>query len=210
MKTAYVSIDIDYWAWSRSGKVCFEALQKFLCDVYNNSKAPVVAVMNHQQLVPDVNRHQADILINIDTHADIGYEDGVRTLHCGDWVNFIKWRRQADYLWVRPGPIYRGNCQQEHHGGGGGILQLRGTWNLGHGWWSAKTIKREQKLDISSLLRSLDITHISGVGLCLSPDFIGEHEEDAFRKVVDLFKIPYTKGRRNEGYERICKPPRSK
>jgi len=204
MTTAYLSVDIDYY---QDPKKAFNALQGFYVALYKGKLKglkgtwvkpfPVVAVQNHQQMLRHANNHSADILINIDQHSDVAAETEIKELNCGTWVSFVKWRKQASYLWVRSGPVWIGNCN------GNNVDGYENRWNQGHGWKSAKSTLRSEKLDLCKLVKGYTLT---GVGLCMSPDYIDREIEGVFRKIVKLFEIPYTKGRRNEDYARKIKP----
>ena len=205
-KTAYLSIDMDFWDKPENA---FECLHNLLQSLYiSNNKmweqdsSPIIAVMNHQQLLPHVKNRQSDILINIDKHSDICAEKNLNDLNCGSWVSYIKWRRTSDYLWVRQHSVWMGNCN--------GYDLMTGSeryWNKGHGWYSAKTIKKNDKIDICDLVKKYQLT---GVGLCMSPDYIGHPElEKIFKTIVRLYEIPYFKGRKAENYGRKVKPPKA-
>ena len=205
MPTAYLSIDSDFWM---SPKKAFNALHGFYIALYKGKlkslrgawpwfNFPVVAVQNHQQMLRHANNHPADILINIDQHSGVAAENEIKELNCGTWISFVKWRKQADYLWVRSGPVWRGNCN------GNNVDGYENRWNQGHGWRKATSILRSEKLDLCNLVKDYTLT---GVGLCMSPDYIDREIEGVFRKIVKLFEIPYTKGRRNEDYARKIRP----
>lgn len=187
----FLSIDTDYWTSPNKAYIALNSLFGYL----QNHPTPTIAVMNHQQLLGYVNDSKSDLLINVDTHADIAAEDQFLTeLNCGTWLSFVKWRKQADYLWVRSGYIWQGNCN--------GVAGER--WNRGHGWNSAKTKKMPENLDLVDLVKDYELT---GVGLVLSPDYIVDGElEEVFRYVISRYNLLYRKGRRNENYARKVKP----
>lgn len=202
-QTAYVSIDIDYWA---NPEKAFNSLRDFFCALYQKkydkhplwqTSCPTIAVMNHQQMLPHVNSRKADVLVNVDTHSDICDEAGLNYLNCGTWVSYVKWRKKSDYLWIRSNEVFMGSC---NHGL---------NWKEGHGWKSARTLRKVEKID---LMQILDGYNITGVGICMSPQYIAKPDlELVFRQIVKMFRIPYRKGRRNEDLiDREVRPPKSK
>jgi hypothetical protein len=196
-RTAYLSIDMDYWDHAYNAFNClqnlFQKLYTHDFKMWHQKYNPIVAVMNHQRLLPHVNERRSDLLINIDKHSDISSEENLKDLNCGSWVSYVKWRKSANYLWTRQHSIWIGNCNgydREHY--------KENPWNKGHGWNDTKTVARGDCLDIYSFTKDYQLT---GVGLCMSPDYIHSKElEQVFREIVKLYKIPYCKGRRSENY----------
>jgi len=190
MKTAYVSIDMDFWD---NVRIAEKSLRKFLNSIPD---VPLVAVMNHQQLVRHVNKIPADVLVNIDTHSDLVEESTVLELNCGTWVSYIKWRHEADYIWYHAHPVWQGNCNH---------TDTADSWNQGHGYKSAEEKRQLEKTSIQDMVSGLNVV---GVGLCLSPFYINSFElEVLFRQLVKDYKIPYFKGDRSENIARQVRPP---
>lgn len=178
----YLSIDADYWTNAAKAEQALLAVVNRAA----NRKVPIVAVMNHQQLLPFVNASSARKLINVDEHSDLASCD-IERLECGSWVSYVRWRRNGEYLWIR-------NCKALHVGNcnGNGL-----TWKAGNDW--GKTSSRYQPLlPIASLVDR----NCVGVGLCMSPDYANPFVQDAFMRVVRSNAIQWRKGRRNENYGR--------
>jgi hypothetical protein len=199
--TAYLSIDMDFFNGLKPNKV-FDVLdQLFWYVVYMtpltlwNTKGPVIAVQNHQQLLQHANERPSGVLINVDQHSDMQESKTISELHCGNWVNFVKWRKNADYLWVRSREICWGNCN--------GCSNLV-RWNSDHQWREAKTVRRSSNI-LDPLIKNYVLT---GVGLCLSPDYVFSDLEPVFYKIVKKYQIPYKRGRRNEDFGRKTTLPK--
>src|SRR5512146_3126646 len=64
-KPYYLSVDIDYWTDSTVTRFIWE-FGKFLSD--RPKHIPITAVMNHQQLLWNVNRTHVQRLVNLDFH----------------------------------------------------------------------------------------------------------------------------------------------
>lgn len=186
----YLSLDFDYWRgeWKAHGKKNIIQLIKRA----RKRDIPITAVMNHQQMLREINELTADRLVNVDEHADIS-DAGVDVLNCGTWVSYVRWRRGAEYLWIRNS---RGSSLGDCNGSGP-------HWNSGHDWRRARSQYGGAKLDLLSYLRGC-----VGIGLCLSPEFSTGDMADFFRDIVSEFDIPYRKGRNDEcNLARTLKPP---
>ena len=83
MKKTYLSIDSDFWSNPDIFLEQLELLMKFAL-----GSIPIIAVMNHQQMLDDVNLSKARKLINIDEHSDL---DGVDV----DWLSCATWLLNA-------------------------------------------------------------------------------------------------------------------
>ncbi len=192
----YLSIDIDFWRTFNSKTL--DQLRK----VFQKGKdrgLPMIAVMNHQQMLKEVNESEADRLINIDAHADLS-ESAVEDLNCGTWVSYVRWRRGAEYIWVRNRRDYYGSCNWTHHG----IRRASSRgWYFGSDWGIVNTEYPGRDLNLMKYTR-----WCVGIGLCLSPEWCSEEGESVFYELIDEFGIPYRRGRRNEeSLHRSIKPP---
>lgn len=187
-KPYYLSIDTDYWTNSTIAKFVWE-LGKFLID--RPKDIPISAVMNHQQLLWNVNRAHVQRLVNLDFHSDL-LEKEVDTLHCGSWVSYVQWRRWGEYIWVRPeeDPTL-GSCN-------------RGSdWANGTDWKKATSVVRApDRMNLRSLHRNC-----LGIGLCMSPAFICKDMQLAFTLLVTQSNIPYRPGDWTEHIQEVRRPP---
>lgn len=173
MKT-YLSVDIDYWYQPEIARRALTLLMEAV-----PSRVPVTAVMNHQQMLPEVNASGASRLINIDEHSDLA-EATVKKLACGTWISYVKWRKQGTYIWIRPEQSYQGSCNGDD----------RAIWNAGTDWkYSESKYISRRNLQITKYLQDC-----VGVGLCMSPAYVFPDIIVVFREIVDRYGIPYRKG----------------
>lgn len=195
MKT-YLSIDMDYWngrtpAYTR--RSLFSLLKRL-----KKKRVPMMACMNHQQMLNHVNDSNARRLINLDTHSDLSQPD-VDRLNCGTWVSYVKWRQKGEFVWCHRHSIDQGDCSRWN---GRRIFCSNGAINKIASDW--KKIKRTKML----LPNYRYLTNYTiAVGLVLSPDYIEDELEHIFYEAISEFNIDYFKGRRNEDHFRNVIPP---
>jgi hypothetical protein len=185
MKT-FVSVDVDFWDKPEPCRKQLHLLMKNL-----GKKIPVMACMNHQQMLPAVNVSGANRLINIDEHSDLA-ESSVSKLNCGTWISYVRWRKDGEYIWIRSHRDFQGSCNGND----------RGHWTEDTDWGrcSSRHIKRD-RLNIMTYLRDC-----VGVGICMSPAYALGAVAEVFREIVDRYGIPYRKGRLNEANSRSVRP----
>jgi hypothetical protein len=96
---AFLSIDLDYFDGTISGKT-FDELMNF---IFSNLKKIKIYV-EHEEILEDVNSSKARTLINIDKHDDYTYTSSKNRnqLNCGNWVDFVSWKKSGEYIWVLP------------------------------------------------------------------------------------------------------------
>ena len=195
MKT-YLSFDLDYYNYTSTTLKMLAKIEKTLNDITAFSqeyRVPVLAVMNHQQLLTDVNNSQCDTLINVDTHSDlVAYEDSFE-LNCGTWVSYVKWRKNGSYFWIHADETSYGDCS-----GDAQIFVAGRRYNTD---WRRCFHKR------SKLFPELG-PDIKSIGVCLSPDYVDSYGKvlNIFKKWVKLNNIPYLKGRTDESFGRKIYP----
>lgn len=184
MKT-YLSVDVDFW---------FEptrAREQLMLLMQRIGKIPVIAVMNHQQMLREVNASNARRLINVDEHSDLAERD-VTTFQCGTWASYVNWRHQGEYVWIRPDVSYQGSCNGDD----------RAIWNFGTDWKHSVSRHISRKnLKLTTYLQDC-----VGVGICMSPAYAPTDVIEVFREIVDRYGIPYRKGRLNEMQARRMRP----
>ena len=96
MKT-YLSIDLDYWNGLRR-----RSIDIFFKHVFQLG-LPIWVAPFHDQLLPHINQHDCDTLINVDYHSDISdYEPRRLPLTGGTWANFVKWKKHGTFIWRYP------------------------------------------------------------------------------------------------------------
>jgi hypothetical protein len=163
-----------------------------------DNSIPLLSVMNHHQLLKDVNRKMNDIdgykcLLNLDAHSDIAASD-IDELNCGTWVSYVKWRGAGEYIWIRSDyDEFVGACN-------GGDL-----WYYGSDWYKLSSTWGANINIVNSVLTK----NVVAIGLCMSPGYSTYENISIFKDVVKKYKIPYKKGRRIEhGFGTKAKPPK--
>ena len=174
-KPHYLSVDIDYWVDLDPLRMLFE-VGRLLEE--RPESVPVTAVMNHQQLLWNVNRSEARRLINIDYHSDIR-EQTIGELHCGSWVSYVTWRTEGEDIWVRPSDDSSlGACNSSLY------------WNDLTDWQKTRGLFRDPKrFSLHTLLKGC-----TGIGLCMSPAFVKPKARELFLALVKEYKLPYRSG----------------
>lgn len=188
--TTYLSIDMDYFngdADLYGPAEMYVRLERLLRRASGKS-IPLIAVMNHQQLLPFVNASGATQLDNIDEHADIE-STTCDQLSCGSWVSYVAWRRTGTYRWITP------------QGGGSDCVRI--MYDQRNRAWSdwGRLTYTSRAPSVSSLLADC-----AGVGICLSPAYVDPVLEPVFRRLVRDFGIRYLKGQRSEYNSRWTRP----
>lgn len=184
--STFLSIDVDFWADAETLRHQLHLLMD-----RKSKKIPIIAVMNHQQMLQAVNESNARRLINIDEHSDLA-ECTVEELNCGTWISYVKWRREGTYIWIRNSASFHSRCN-------GNRLKY---WDECSDWRSldSRYIK-EHNLKLTNYLRDC-----VGIGLCMSPAFATKDVADVFTEIVDEYGISYRKGIRHERQTRIMRP----
>jgi hypothetical protein len=185
MKKTYLSVDLDFWIDPTRAR---EQLYRLMQHI---GKRSIIAVMNHQQMLAYVNASGAKRLINIDAHSDLA-ESSVRKRDCGTWISYVTWRKQGEYIWIRPDASFQGSCNGDD----------RAIWNNDTDWkYSVSRYISRKNLKLTTYLHDC-----VGVGLCMSPAYASSEVVEVFREIVDRYGIPYRKGRMNEMNSRCLRP----
>lgn len=198
--TTYLSIDFDFFNDNN-----FELVEKTLRNVIEKSielKIPIISVMNHHQLLSHVDNafknHNNCTLINVDYHADICSSIDLEWFNCGTWISYVKNRSNFDYIWIYPNnprfKTYNGSCQTE---------DKNIPWDYQVDWKSV--IGKSCSINKIPLLVTQEVIEI---GLCMSPWWSHTHQQALFYDLVREYKIPYKKGKLDEGGYIIRKPPK--
>lgn len=184
----YLSIDLDYFNGCEPefvevtlGRVLKGALSRRL---------PLLAVMNHQQILEHVNLHPADELWNFDQHSDV-VPPNHDQLDCGSWATYVKWRQNASYVWVRNS--YRtldGSCNDR-------------IWDKDLDWGQARSITGIEAPRWQDVL-----PQAVAVGICMSPRYINPELEAPLRAALARYGVPMRRGRREDDtISRRRRPP---
>ena len=174
----YLSIDIDFW-----NDLPPYRLRRDLCTIVEallTREVPVEAVMNHQQMLKQVARSEARTLVNVDMHSDIYVGAPVQgALSCGNWVNYVPWREEGMYRWIRRHPLRDGECDYPWAFRGGNRTQ-----------WMKISSKRVRAFPAEVLENG-----VVAAGICMSPAFCDPLFVAVFREVVKTYEIRYRRGR---------------
>jgi hypothetical protein len=182
----FLSIDVDFWVDANTLRH-----QLHLLMGRKNKDIPIIAVMNHQQMLRAVNESNARRLINIDEHSDLA-ECTVEELNCGTWVSYVKWRLEGTYIWIRNSGDFHSRCNSVRFD----------SWDEGSDWKKLESrYLKENNLKLTTYLPDC-----VGIGLCISPAFARADIADVFTEIVAEYGIPYRKGIRNERQTRIMRP----
>ncbi len=181
---------MDFWTNVVQAEKCLVKL------LDRRGRIPIISVMNHQQLLPYVDKSRARTLINVDFHSDL-HEANTQEFHCGSWVSFVKWRKQGTYLWIRRSEDpTQGSCNYSH------ILGFGPKWNSNTDWLHTRTIWRSLRPDLCKFL-----PRCVGIGLCRSPAYAEEPLQDLFYKLLKRYKIPFITGDLTENQVEQRRPP---
>jgi len=156
MKKAYLSIDLDFWMNQTTPQRANEFFSKvFALDV------PKLFVVEHEELIDDVDESNADILYNLDFHSDICSENQIykgESPEDGTWVNFVSWKKQGEYVWICPDIVECYDCAS-------GICHGEDEYDP----FKYQTECAWRSIILTQKLKTIDWGAISHVGVCLSP-----------------------------------------
>jgi len=203
-RDTFLSIDIDYWNHLPYPN-CVGGMVRYLNELAHlckEQRIKLTCVMNHQQMLPKVNASKARKLVNLDTHSDMA-DPSVECLDCGSWVGFVSWRREGHFHWIHAEAMDIGECS----GNVRGVPMFRApgpAYSSNTDWEKITHARKLAPPNLNQLLPT-----VREVCVCSSPDFA---EKDLYRMFMVWKKehnIPYTKGRRDEGYGCEQTPPYS-
>lgn len=106
-RSVAVTVDLDYWWCGKRVRNWKRSLRDTLFSLFDkNDYKPIQLYQDHHHVLPDLNKTTHDHLINIDYHDDIMANTRKlprkEDLNCGTWVSYVKWRRKANYTWLKP------------------------------------------------------------------------------------------------------------
>lgn len=159
MKQAYLSIDLDFWKEhcdSRSSTNFFNKV--FALNV------PMLFVIEHEELLKDINKSKTNVLYNVDYHSDLCSNNELKKNEKptdGSWVNYVTWQKKGEYYWICPSYEM---CYEEQNGTCCGTKGLDPFKHKKESTW--KSIEVTQKLN------TIDWRTIKKIGVCLSPCFL--------------------------------------
>lgn len=178
MKT-YLSIDLDYWNIRNAPLDAFKTL-----DTVFQKFESVPVVVHHHQLLPHINKSEAQRLINLDEHDDTcppasGKELKDPDYLCASWVNNVRWRKGGDYIWAPPKNLSR--C-------------IGGHWDPDHDLSNGYIFKPEWKtIRLDKNLTSICWDDVVAAGIAISPDWL-----DGFFS-IEILKFVMERGNLKRG-----------
>jgi hypothetical protein len=182
----YVSIDIDFFN-GMSPDVVESTLDNFFASAVRK-RIPIVAVMNHQQLTRFVDKSRANVLINVDQHADVVSVTEATEYNCGTWISYVRWRHRGHYHWIHRHSVDAGECSWDRPVFMGGRTRGRNT-----DW------KRVSRRHVQSFPQTRGLLKdCVAIGFVLSPFYVKEELEPVFRTLVNRYDMRYIKGVRGE------------
>lgn len=173
MDKAYLSIDLDYWLDYTNARSSGQFFKKVF-----ELNVPILAVIEHEELLNDINESNARILYNVDYHSDICADKEIKSYDCpedGTWVNFIDWRKHGTYHWICP-DIY--DCYTQREGTCCGSIKYDPFERNEETAWNS--------VEVSEDLKIIEWNKIERVGICLSPCYIREKSVRGVTKKLGL------------------------
>jgi len=174
MSKDFLSFDIDYYTqFSNGGEKIVNMIDRLV-----DLDVPIRTFVYHHEMLSFVNKFPSDRLITIDYHSDLADFDislarkdtkyrkkaGV-VFNEGTWCNYVKWREDAEFVWVYPDKecMYEVRDGYRHRGSGRCDTGTSPFLYDVSGW--KKT--RSQLIGIPR-----DLSNVQAVGICISPDWI--------------------------------------
>lgn len=215
MGNTYLSVDIDFWNNLGDVDCCTwhdkkENLNIFLEKCYATSTKyaiPLIAVMNHQQLLKFVDNSNANILLNIDEHSDLT-RSNVTELNCGTWISYVRWRNIGTYYWMQSNvnPL-AGDCSG--YDDSNDVIFNHKRINMEQVDWSDLKLITQLSLMTKTSMNAVLSSAIS-IGIVLSPQYSHPILQQVFRKWVKNYDVPYRRGvLREDRAERRATPPQT-
>lgn len=159
---SYLSVDLDYWMLHMNDTSSVKFFNKLL-----SLGKPIRVVQSHEELLPQINESKADVLYNIDYHADIfGFvekgeaKDWIKRNdpEDGTWGVYVDWRKHGSFCWMHPHHHCmehgKGACWKDHRENpfNGAFIEWKKAWNqVGRG--------------------GLDLSSVAEIGVAVSPDW---------------------------------------
>jgi ribosomal protein S17E len=168
---AYLSIDLDYWIKKNkeSANIFFDKIFK--------KQVPTVFVIEHEELLKDIDNSNCNILYNVDFHSDICADVEIEVdedATDGTWVNFVNWRFKGQYVWICP------NITQCYNAGEGTCCadRKKDPFKSRQTGWKSVSFTQKQT--------NINWKIVKKIGICLSPLFVNlENVED----ILSKFKV---------------------
>lgn len=197
----FLSIDMDFFdelvSWNSCSPAKFRnKLFMWLAELYViacKRQIPFNACMNHQQMLNAVNNSSVRVLKNYDLHSDVCILKRCYELGCGNWVNYVRWRKNGTYIWCRSCSYEEGDC---------GLDFASRKERKMVDWGKIITRKITKTPRPSSL-----VSGASEIWVCMSPAYTAFYNQEVFRHFIKEYKVPYRKGTISECNSRSIKPP---
>lgn len=182
----YLSIDLDFFN-NQNSRSAYYQLDHLVNQLITKCNVKPIAVMNHQQLLKHVNQCSARTLINLDEHSDLGGPMTTK-LNCGTWVDYVRWRTEGTYIWIRNRHSFYGDCSAD---------DINWSKPVHPSWESLKT---RYKYGLSTQFINKLVDNVIAAGLVLSPMYSHSNLEKPFREIVKKYRLRYLKGTRSEDF----------
>lgn len=98
-KSIYLSLDLDVFNTTKDVSIFDDIMQHVI------QHKDVKVCMSHEKILGHVNTSKSRELWNVDFHTDLYQEDEdtyLEGLNCGNWCNYVKWRKNNMLVWVNP------------------------------------------------------------------------------------------------------------
>lgn len=206
MIPTHLSIDLDYWA-NYPVKGAYPISPGTFFKRVFALEVPIRVYMYHQEVVPQINRSKCTRLINMDYHSDWSRGSprnhqslGDTIPHEGNWADWIKWRKQGEFIWLPPHPdcvlLGFGRCDQ----------------NRREPWPPEKVMKTSNEWkQVKFVLcpwKSINWKGITDISVVVSPDYL--HPEPLIKDgIFDQLRIdvPEAKSIIENGWDSVsCMP----
>lgn len=157
MRDAYLSIDLDYF----NNPTNTSEVVPFFKNVFQ-IKRPILIVSTHHLMLHDINQYDHyKLLYNVDYHSDL-CELNPGGIGEGTWVNYVKWRKQATFIWHYPHPICKGGaglCHEDH------------DWPSRNNPFTHKDQCEWKVRRVRHGLQKIEWDRIDRINICLSPSW---------------------------------------
>ena len=175
----FLSIDIDFWNDLPPKRLRADLTR--IVESLQSRQIHVQVVMNHQQMLADVSKAQAQRLVNVDMHSDL-CGGAPQDLTCGNWVAHVPWRSTGQYVWVRRHSRREGECDYPHVFGPNGRA-INAVWRHA----STKRVRQFPWAELGN--------GVCAAGVCMSPGYCDSGHDLVLRDIIKGYGIPYRRGR---------------
>lgn len=173
-KNVYLSVDLDYW-WKPGMHKNLNYIKQLL-----ELDRPVTVFTEHQLVLREINKQYKKIY-NVDYHSDISQrEPGWPS--CGDWVNFVYGRENAEFEWRMPSWK---ECVTRGHG----FCHHPRIEDSHNNPFRDDSIHKWKKVSRQQGLRNIPLDDVDKISLVLSPEWShGKYIADTLDHILECEK----------------------